>query len=148
MIRRIAIIATLALGGCASYQSAYDQGYRDGNYRGNYDGGYYAAAVDGSGDYYYDRPELVVNGYGGGYFYGSCADVGFGVAGPFGYGFGCGPGFGYDPWFFGAWYPYHHWHRPWPGHPHPPMMQARHFEDGPHGGNRSHGSYVRPHYGP
>lgn len=113
MIRRIGIAAIflLALGGCASYDpGAY--GHRDGSYRGGYNDGYYAVAADGYGDYYYDRPEVVVNDFGTGYY----------GAGYYGYpyfGFGYGPRsrFGYDPWFYNPWYGYGYsqaWYRPWP----------------------------------
>ena len=120
MIRRIALTTAfvLALGGCATYDSANHAAYRDGGYGGNYDGGYYSAPADGYGDYYYDRPEVVV-------------DYGAGFGGPYasyGFGFGYAPwGFGYDPWFYRPWWgdgdgdadDWHHHrpgHRPGPNH--------------------------------
>jgi hypothetical protein len=110
MIRRLAIasICALALGSCASYDSGYRHGYADGNYRGSYNDGYYAAAENGYGDYYYDRPQVVMDEYGSfGY--------GFGYS-PGYYGFGFGSGFGYNPWY-GYGYPYY-WYQPWPRHHH------------------------------
>jgi len=125
MIRRIAMTAAfaLALGGCAT-----DSAHRDGSYGGNYDGGYYSAPSDGYGDYYYDRPEVVID-YGAGYF-----------GGPYvGYGFGFGPpwafGFGYNPWFYRPWWGdgdgdaddwHHRWHKPGPHHHADPVDLSRH----------------------
>ena len=105
----------LMLGACATSDTAYRHG--DGSYRGPYDGGYYAAAHNGYGDYYYDRPQIV---YDEGY---ACNGFGYGF-GPPGWSFGAG--FGYDPWFggscfgsagYGFGYPYY-WYRPWPRHHH------------------------------
>ncbi len=116
MIRRIVVAAfALALGGCAIYDSNYRPASADGSYRGNYDGGFYAAPAGGYGDYYYDRPEVVVNEFYGGY--------GYPYTG-FGYGFGYFPGrfgfgVGYDPWYYRPWYGYgdpYGWHRRWPHH--------------------------------
>lgn len=118
MIRRLAVasIAMLALASCASYDSSYRHGYGDGSYRGSYNDGYYAAPENGYGDYYYDRPQVVVDDYFGyGYPY-----SGFGYG--FGYssgGFGSNWPFSYDPWSYNRWYGYGYpygWYRPQPHH--------------------------------
>lgn len=96
----IASIVALALSACATSGSGYRQGYN---------GGYYAAAGNGYGDYYYDRPQVVVDDYFG---------YGYPYSG-FGYGFNYFPGsfgFGYYPWH-GYGYPYG-WYQPWPRHHH------------------------------
>lgn len=133
MIRRLAIPAALALalGACATYDSAYyDRGHNDGylgsyyssdgSYRGNgyddgnygsYDGdGYYSPGADGYGDYYYDRPQVSYYDYGSafGYGYGS---YGFGYGQSyfpndwFGLQFGSGYYGGYPYGFYNPWYP-------------------------------------------
>ncbi len=107
----VVFVLAVALNGCATYDSGYRSVHADGNYRGNYDGGYYAAASEGSGDYYYDRPEVEFNDFYGGYGY-PYAGFGYGVGyfpGQFGFGFGYSPWF-YQPWY-GYGYPRHHWHR-------------------------------------
>ncbi len=115
MIRRIVLAAlAIALGGCATTDPGYRQAHRDGSYRGAYDGGYYAESSDGYGDYYYDRPQLIVNEYYGGYGY-PYGGFGFGSPWQFGY----GSRFGYDPWFRDPWFGYG-WYRPWPRHHHHP----------------------------
>ncbi len=111
------IALSLAVTGCATTAPA---GYADGSYAGPYDGGYYAAAHNGYGDYYYDRPEVVYDDYG---FY-----PGFG----FGFGYGYGPwGFGYNPWYYrpgwGPWWGWggwHHHHHHWDGHAWPHVAHA------------------------
>jgi hypothetical protein len=128
MIRRLAIasIVALVLGGCATYDSGYRHGYGDGSYRGDYNDGYYAAAENGYGDYYYDRPQIVWNEpYGYGYPWSG-----------FGYGFSLR--YGYDPWY-GYGYPYGGY-RPWPRHNH-----NDHDADDPPGGwsNNHHVGGVR-----
>ncbi|HEV2608202.1 MAG TPA: hypothetical protein VGT79_09480 [Xanthomonadaceae bacterium] len=117
MNRRTVALAllALALGGCATYGPGYT--YADGSYAGPYNGGYYAAPANGSGDYYYDYPQVTYNGY---------PDYYYGPYGGYGYGYSPWWGFGYDPWFFGScrgdcdgdrddWH-HHHWsgQRPWP----------------------------------
>ena len=133
MKRRLVIAAALAfaLGACASNDTAYRHG--DGSYRGAYNDGYYAAAENGYGDYYYDRPQVV---YDDGYV---CNGSGYGFGSP---GWGFGARFGYDPWFDGpcgysAWsgsgyfgYPYYGY-RPWPRHHH---HDNDHDADDPPGG--------------
>ncbi len=116
LMRRIVIAAlfALALDGCATNDTGYRHSYADGSYRGRYDDGYYAASADGYGDYYYDRPQVVINDYSSGFY------------GGYGYGFGFYPGrfgfgarFGYDPWLYNPWYGYGYpygWYRPWPRH--------------------------------
>ena len=100
---------TLVLAGCATVPS----GYSDGAYTGSYNGGYYAAAHDGQGDYYYDRPEVVYDDYSG-----FSPGFGFGYA-AFGW------GWGFDPWFYRPWWGHRRWcdrdhdhdhdhHGPWP----------------------------------
>ena len=116
MNRRL-LIATLALalGACATNDTAYRHG--DGSYSGAYDGGYYAAAENGYGDYYYDRPQIAYDDYYG------CGGFGYGFGSP---GWGFGARFGYDPWFYGpcgynAWYGFGYpwgWYQPWPRHRH------------------------------
>ncbi len=124
MKRRVLIAAALvlALGACATNGTAYR--HADGDYSGVYDDGYYAAAGNGHGDYYYDRPQYVYDDY---YGYGAgCYRFGYGFV-PRGWSFGAR--FGYDPWFDGfcgynAWYgfgPYGYpygWYGPWPHHRH------------------------------
>jgi len=118
MNRRIVALTVLALalGGCATYQPGY-AGYADGSYSGVYNDGYYVAPAGGNGDYYYDRPQVLVNEYPG-YYGGPYAGFGFGYS---------SWGFGYDPWFFqplwgfgyGPWWGngrHHSWppgHGPW-----------------------------------
>jgi hypothetical protein len=126
----IASMLALALGACASNDSAYRHG--DGSYRGAYNDGYYAAAENGYGDYYYDRPQVVYDGY---YGYG-CGALGYGFGAP---GWGFGARFGYDPGFYGpcgynAWYGFGYpwgWYQPWPRHHH---HDNDHDADDPPGG--------------
>jgi hypothetical protein len=114
MKRRVLAAAALALtlGACATNDTAYRRA-----------DGYYAAAENGYGDYYYDRPLTVFYDEFG---YGSpCLGFGYGWATPaWQYGFDWRHG--YDPWFGGtcgynAWYGFGYpwgWYRPWTRHHH------------------------------
>jgi hypothetical protein len=123
----------LALAACATNNSAYRHG--DGSYRGAYNDGYYAAAENGYGDYYYDRPQIVYDDYSG-YGYG-CGAFGYSFGSP---GWGFGARLGYDPWFYGpcgynAWYGFGYpwgWYQPWPRHHH--HHDNDHDADDPPGG--------------
>ena len=121
MIRHlaIAILATAALGGCAT----------DYTYRG------------GAGDYYYGRPSVEYYDYGYGALYGSA----YGYPGGYwrgglgiGYGYGGYGGYGYPYGYYGGGYPYYpyYWYRRPHHHDHRPP-----HSDGP---ARVTGGNLRP----